>query len=223
MGQAAQVLNFFDADRDAPRRKSMSRMRIVNRNTLHLPLPSGNIVEPGESEIVVYDDEVAAVQAQVERNPDDFRLASEGFLTACANEVKEMIDWPHGLEELKKLIRSEENPRVNDAYKRLMRESHLSFEGKFTEIFGRSPLPLSSAEVIETGIAEPQRVGVEEEKKRFIEMMKEAGLGGNGLNLAAVQQVISEQVAAGVAAELRKHGIISSAPESTKPQTPPRK
>lgn len=221
--EQAQVLNFFDAERDPPRRKSMSRMRVVNRNTLHLPLPSGNLVEPGASEIMVYEDEVPAVEAQVERGEDRLRLATQAYMTAVALEVKDMIAWPGSVEELQVLIENKSEARVNEAYLKLKSESHLSFEGKFTEIFGRGLLPLVSADVIETGIAEPQRIGLQEEQKRFVEVLKEAGIGSGGINPAQLQQLIADQVAAGVAAELKKHGIITGAVEPKPAQQPPRK
>lgn len=219
---AAQVLNFFDAERDPPRRRSMTRMRIENRNTRHLPLPSGNIVEPGVSEITVYDDEVQAVEGLVEQGDEKFRLARQAYMAAVAREVKELLDWTGSVEELQALIVNKSDSRVNEAYERMLRESYLSFEGTFTDIFGRGPLPLVRAEVIESGMPEPQRLGLVEEQRRFVEVLREAGIGGNALSAEKLQQVIAEQVAAGVAAELKKHGIITRA-EEPKPQVPPRK
>jgi len=171
--QTAEVLNqnFLTATgKDKARNKNLVHMKVVNRKTLNLSLPDGNLVGPGEHVIPVYEDHVAAVMAQVEPNPEAIVAAKEDFELQMARVVQEKLGTFSGtLDELRTLIRSKSNPTINEKYQTALATQPFSVEGSFQRLRGRDVKPLDSAEVIKgSEHAEPQRAQQTADQKNLV-------------------------------------------------------
>lgn len=224
MAEGSLAQSFIDPDKDKPRKKSMARLRVVNRNTLQLALPGGNVVPPGEHEILVYEDEVAAVKAVVEPASRKLDVASEAFTAAILQEVKQQVDWEDTMEALQRAIDRGKDPHIVEVYARVLANTEESIEAQFYRLENRSVLPLVSAEVIETGIAEPQRQGMKAEQDNLVAVLERIfAPGGNAAQMEAIIAAkVEEQLEARIDAKLRQLGIIAADAknETPKPATP---
>src|SRR5690348_13709139 len=85
-----QAQNFFDPAREKRRGISFTRLSVVNRNTMHLGLPDGNLVPIGKHEVRCYEDNVKFVQALVE-DPKRVARARDAYWSKIVAEVFEHV------------------------------------------------------------------------------------------------------------------------------------
>lgn len=204
--------NYFDPSRMKKRNVSFVRMKVKNRNTLNLPLPDGNLIPRGEHIIAVYEDSVQTVLDLVEdpKNIELARAAHDADLLAdvmSAASADPEIAWNGKPEEMRKLIAERSNAGINRIYAAVLAETPFSIESAFRKLHNRDILPLDAAEVIETGLPEPQREEASGERDRLIEALSAALRGGNGgAEIAKQFEAMNKRMDAMAAenAELRK-------------------
>lgn len=196
--------NYLDAEKDKPRNRSRVRMRVRNRNTRALPL-AANLVDPGEHVILCYDDEVAAVVAQIE-DPQKILTAQEQFKNDLAEEVGKQVDsWQGTPEQMRVLIESRSDARVNEVYDRVWQTTGLSMERTFQSLFKRSMRPLVSASLVENSEhPEPQRANTEREVQKQADafaialdrVLTKHLSGANAMTPESIKALVKEQLEA---------------------------
>jgi hypothetical protein len=169
--------SFIDSRPTDPRKEAPQvphtrvRMRVHNRNTLGLAIGTTSI-SVGTHEIVVREDEVSGIVAQVE-DPALIEAARAQFAKDIAEEVGKNLPnpWMGTVPELQALIANRQNDDVNAAYDRVMRVTGNSVEKTFQQQNKRSMQPLSMAEVIkDSAHPSPENMAA----KRQIDQMAEA-------------------------------------------------
>ena len=146
--------SYIDAKPTDPRREQPRRpttrvlMRVINRNTLSLPIKL-QVVGIGETRIEVDEADVADVLAQVE-DPALIAAAVKQFANDIAEEVGKALEvpWKGTIQELQALMESRSDDSVNKIHDRVKRVTGNSVEKVFQHQNKRSMLALSFAEVI---------------------------------------------------------------------------
>lgn len=173
-----EVHSTFEPHRERPRNRTMTRMEVVNRNTLNLVLPDGQVVQPGTSQILVYEDNVAVVEAQVETNPAALEEAHRRFALTVAEQLASRLGgrWAErSAEENADLIkRGDLTEKERAALDEVRARTGASPEGEFHTANRRGVKPLVSAKVIEKDIPEPQRALQVAESTRQAEILATA-------------------------------------------------
>jgi hypothetical protein len=185
----AEVMNHFDPHRERARHRTMCRVRVVNRKTLNLNLPDGNTVNPGTADILVYEDNVKAIEALVEHDTAAMAAAERRFELRIAEQVQEKLGSPYtqrSVEDMADFLKSKEGhaAKVPETHAMVLATTGTSVEAEFQAIMRRGVKPLASCEVIDRNIPEPQRTLMVEESTRqasiLANALKEAGVFGGG-------------------------------------------
>jgi hypothetical protein len=128
-------------NKDIPRKIPRLKVRVKSR-TKDFIMPDGTILKEGVlTEVVIYEDELAMVQAMVETEVDDIARA-ERKVKKTIDDIVDSKDRPAGIS--KEVARQE-----------LARS--LSKEAAFNLIVGRDLLPLVLCEVVERGLPPPEQ------------------------------------------------------------------
>lgn len=128
-----------ESPKDPPRKVPRLKVKVKSRSNDFI-LPNGLILKAGvETETIIYEDELAAVQAMVETQLDD--------ITRAERKARDTIE---------KLVDSAP-PGTNKNQARSEFSKSISKEASFELIVGRSILPLISCEVVERGLPPPEQ------------------------------------------------------------------
>ena len=184
-----EVQNTFEPRREHARNRNMVTMKVVNRNTRNLTLPDGQVVQPGESTIMIYEDNVGAVDDQVENDEAAVKAAHKQYKLLIAEQLQQRVEgqlMQRSAEDVAGMIeRGALDRDAKDKYDELLRKTGASVESEFFRANKRGIKPLISAEILERNIPEPQRKLQHEEWTRQAQAlaiaMREAW-GGNGPN-----------------------------------------
>lgn len=198
------------ARKDPARKRSMVFMSVRNRCTDILLLPNGQLIGPGTHKIEVYDDQVSAVQALVEKDASKIDAARKVFFLSLAAEMMDKHltkdECPvESAEELVELLLAAESDKtrlddvVADALKKAFGSTPHSVESEFRRMNKRDILPLDSAELI-TGSehAEPQREHVDEEVRKAAEANAQALALALGPAVAEAMKLAIPAIVAGI-------------------------
>lgn len=190
--------NFIDNDQDKLRGRKIVKMRVKNRNTLMLTVPDGNVIGPGESEILVYEDRVKHVLAMVEDEPESLIAAQADFELEVAREVMHaMGEFKGTVAEMRAAIKAKKDKAINEAYQKALQETAASVQGAFLQKVGRDIKPLESAVLIENSAEmEPRRKREIEQAREAAEMLRVEPVKSEAFNQAVreeVQRIMREQ------------------------------
>jgi hypothetical protein len=178
MEQIATVHYSHDPEKDKPLRQSLTKMRVHNRNTMNLQIGGlGAVVPPGVHEVLVYASEVSNVMSMVEDDQPTADQAEKQHRLRIAAEVRASCDNTHGqytAEQIDKMIREGNDSVLNGKHATIQETTPNSYESAFEALAQRSIRPLISAEVLETGIPEPQREGMAAENTKMAQAIGEA-------------------------------------------------
>ena len=181
-----EVHSEFQPHRERIRNRNMIRVKVVNRNTLNLTMPEGQVISPGESTFQCYEDNEAAIMAQVERDEAAVSQASKHYKLEIAEQLQTRVDRLTGktAEDVAAMIESGDlDEYAQRALAKLRKQTGSSFESAFYRANKRGIRPLVSAEVVERNITEPQRQLQHEESTRQASILAQAmreAWGNNG-------------------------------------------
>lgn len=175
----ATAPNEFKPDRDKDALKIGTRkVRVHVRNTSNLVMGQlGNRPPVGISDIWCYENEIDQLRAgNLETEPEKIEIARQAFESALAKQVAEAAEggWDGEIPALIALIKSKGDPRINEAYERVLETTEHSLESTFHMLFGRGIKPLISFEVVGDPLPAPTNQQIEEERARMKLFTQEA-------------------------------------------------